>query len=280
MNDVRRLKKLVAIAERKPLKRSPVPPPPRIAWLRLEELVIDAAYQRGLSEASDRLIRRLVENWDWSLFKPLSVAATGDGRYEVIDGQHTAIAAITHGAVETLPCLVLTCVTQGEKAAAFVGINTERTSLSSYAIYRAKVISGDPVAMAVDAGVTAAGGATVEKAQPLSKYPPGVTAAIATLLQIARRGGKARIARLLKIAIAGGVGPVPAGLLRGLEAVTTSAAPPSDERLAEMIRYVGIAPLTRAVEDLRREQSTLNLVQAWSQILRFRAGAAPVAQGA
>jgi hypothetical protein len=119
----------IEVSPSQPLRRNPIPPPPKIAWLALDQLVIDEGYQRGLSNRSTALIRRLVERWDWNCFKPLSVAAAGGGLYEIIDGQHTAIAAATHGAIETLPCLVLDASTVAQRAAAFVGINRDRVAL-------------------------------------------------------------------------------------------------------------------------------------------------------
>ncbi len=59
-------------------------------------LLVDERYQRGLSERSIKLIRKIVSEWDWRAFKPPVVVDVGAG-LEVIDGQHTAIGAATHG---------------------------------------------------------------------------------------------------------------------------------------------------------------------------------------
>ena len=197
------LRRLQAIREHNKVARQPVPPPPKLAWLGLDQLVIDDSYQRGLSAASNALIRKLIGNWDWNCFKPLSVAPVGDGLYEIVDGQHTALAAASHGSIETLPCLVLTAETREAKAAAFVGINADRIGLTPFALYRGRLAAGELEAVAVDAGVTAAGATLVERLQPNMEYAAGTVATVATLLQLARRGGKARVARLLRIAMGG-----------------------------------------------------------------------------
>lgn len=262
------LRSLEPIKESNRIKRSPVPPPPKLAWLRVEELVIDEAYQRALSERSVRLIRKLIENWDWNRFKPLSVAPTDDGRYEIVDGQHTAMAAVSHGSIETLPCLVLTADTLQLKAAAFVGINTDRVGLTSYALYRARLAAGDPEAVAVDAGVEMAGADLIEKLQPGRDYRAGTCATVSTLLQLARRGGKARVGRLLKIATAGGVGPVPAALLKGLELITTSPDHPTDERLGAALLSIDEEQLAERVRNVRTRGLALTTAEAWAQAVR------------
>jgi hypothetical protein len=249
------------------LKRNPIPPPPRIAWLALDQLVIDEGYQRALSNNSRRLVRRLVERWDWNCYKPLSVAAAGDGRYEIIDGQHTAIAAATHGAVETLPCLVLDAATVASRAAAFVGINTDRIPLTPFAVYRARLAAEEPEAVAVDAGLRMAGADLVESLRYDVEYPPGTVACIATLLQIVRRGGKARLARLLKIAIAAEVGPVPSAVLKGMEQIVATPGMATDEELTTALASIGGEDLVDRAAARKRQGLAMNTNDAAAQVL-------------
>lgn len=187
----RELRPIEAIREWNKIERNPIPPPPKIAWLALDQLVVDGGYQRSLSNASTTLIRRLVARWDWNCFKPLSVAAVGDGRYEIIDGQHTAIAAATHGAIETLPCLVLDATTLAQRSRAFVGINRDRIALTPFALYRARLAAEDEEAVAVYEALHRAGCGLEESLRYDREYPAGTVACVATLLQIVRRGGGA-----------------------------------------------------------------------------------------
>ncbi|ADK99404.1 ParB/Srx family N-terminal domain-containing protein [Brevundimonas subvibrioides] len=262
------LRKLAPIAGAEKIIRNPVPPPPKLAWLQLDLLVIDESYQRSLSGRSMALIRKLVAHWDWNCFKPLSVAPIGDGRYEIVDGQHTAMAASSHGSIDTLPCLVLTAETREARAQAFVGINSDRVNLTRFAIYRAQVAAGDPEAVAVDAGVAAAGATLIDKLQPWQEYEPGSCATVATLLQLARSGGKNRVARLLKIAKAGGVGPVPGALLKGLELITTTPEPPSDEALSKALISIDNDELGRRVRQKRFQRPDLTPAAAWADVVR------------
>ena len=70
----------------------------RIMAIDPAELSIDASYQRDLSKKSLRLIQTLVKDWDWRRYK-IPVVARVDDAWHVIDGQHTAIAALTHGGI-------------------------------------------------------------------------------------------------------------------------------------------------------------------------------------
>ena len=49
--------------------------PPTLQFVALEQLQVDAAYQRSLeTKTSQALIARIATNWDWSLCQPLAVA--------------------------------------------------------------------------------------------------------------------------------------------------------------------------------------------------------------
>lgn len=236
------LRKIEALPEgyNRKLVRNPIPPPPKIAWLRLDQLVIDETYQRDLSFKSRALIRRLVEGWDWNCFKPLSVALAANGAYEVIDGQHTAIAAATHGAIETLPCLVLDAATLAERSKAFVGINRDRVALTAYALFRARLAAEDPEAVAVQAALSATGATLIEAIMNRVEYEQaGVMSCVSTLLQVVRRGGKGRLTRILKICTAASVSPIPAMLIKGLDATISGGSAPSDEALTATLTAIG-----------------------------------------
>jgi hypothetical protein len=233
------LRKIEALPDSAKLLRNPIPPPPKIAWFPLDQLVIDESYQRSLSNASRALIRRLVTRWDWNCFKPLSVAATGGGLYEIIDGQHTAIAAATHGAIELLPCLVLDATTVAQRSAAFVGINRDRVALTPFALFRARLAAEDEEAVAVKAALEKAGCQLEESLRYMQDYPAGTVACVSTLLQIVRRGGAPRLARLLNICKSAEISPVPSAVLKGLEEIITTPGIATDAQLIEVLLELG-----------------------------------------
>jgi hypothetical protein len=132
-----------------------------LRWIALEKIVIDPAYQRDVGAAGKKNIRQIVERFHWSLFSPLVVAPRGAPRpdaerpgaftydkFAAIDGQHRAIAALTHGGIAELPCWVIE-VDAHEEAFAFAVINGQVTALNGLHVFRAKVVAGDPAARRV-----------------------------------------------------------------------------------------------------------------------------------
>lgn len=103
---------------------------PELRWLSPEQLRVDGRYQRDLSERSIRLIHRIVGDFDWRRFKPPIVTPVAGGdAYEVIDGQHSAIAAASHPAVSRIPVLVVAQPDLAGRARAFVGHNRDRVAM-------------------------------------------------------------------------------------------------------------------------------------------------------
>ena len=97
---------------------------PEFVWVPPTNLLVDETYQRELSRQSLALIEKIVKRWDWSRFKPPVVART-DGGFEVIDGQHTAIAAASHPEIDEIPVMVVETTDMGDRAKAFVGHNRD-----------------------------------------------------------------------------------------------------------------------------------------------------------
>lgn len=176
----------------------------------------------------------------------------GGGLYEIIDGQHTAIAAATHGAIETLPCLVLDATTVAQRAAAFVGINRDRVPLTPFALYRSRLAAGDEEAVAVGQALEAADCELLESLRYDVDYPAGTVACVSTLLQIVRRGGRPRLARLLKMCKAAGIGPVPSALLKGLEDIVRVPEAPSTEALTAVLLELGGETIVDQANDRRK----------------------------
>lgn len=108
------------------------------------QLQVDESYQRGIEEGSSQsLIRRIAQEWDWSLCQPLLVARRADGGLWVIDGQHRLTAARLRGDIAQLPCVILDSACPAEEAAHFVRLNQNRKPLHALALFRAALASGD-----------------------------------------------------------------------------------------------------------------------------------------
>ncbi len=254
-------------AKGKPLKRALVAPPPKIAWLPLSQLVIDEGYQRGLSNKSLMLIRRLVASWDWNCFKPLSVApCDAGGHYEIVDGQHVAIAAATHGSIELLPCLVLDAETRAKRSAAFVGINADRIPLTPFALYRGRLMSGDANAVAIDAALQASGCDLLESLRYQDDYPAGTLACVSSLALIVRQHGQEILTQALQLARAASWTPIPSAGLKALAQILAGQMA-SPQELAPVLETRSGDDLVDEATSLRRSGAVKDLNSGCVQIL-------------
>lgn len=193
--------------------------PPELVMLRPSQLVINAEYQRELSASSKKAIQRMAHEFDWAAYKALSVAPTdNENVFEVVDGQHTAIAAITNGRVPFLPCLLhSTSVSLKEKAAGFIDINTKRIALTPMAIFNAKVAAQDESAIAVQIAMDRAGVTLLTMMKSHSQYEVGETMAVGSMLAVAKKSSDARLSTILRIAVLAKAAPVSAMLIKALD---------------------------------------------------------------
>lgn len=181
-----------------------------LLWLPVGELFIDMRYQRPVRADGRSNIKRIIEGFSWSRFSPLVVARRGEHRYAVIDGQHRAIGAVTHGGVEKLPCLVIRTTNEAEEAIAFATINGQVTSVLPTQIYYARLAGMDPAALALKE-VCECAGVVIQKT-PTGGYKAGETMAVTTLENCLARYGRDTLITALQVVTQTGGGN--AGLLR------------------------------------------------------------------
>ncbi len=225
------------------LQPAPVGPRPELLWIPIVNLVVDRSYQRRPAERSQRLIRRIVEGWDWGKVKALNVRRRDDGRYEVLDGQCTAIAAMTHGRIPELPCLVASPAGLAENAEAFVALNRDRVGVTKLQEFWAAAVGDGRAAVLARAAERA--GVRILKAPPArgTGYRPGDTVAVTPLL---KHAGDARSAdRLLSVLAAARLAPI-----RSLH--VTAAA-----RLLFAPEYSGAVPDARIAEVLAAQHEAI-----------------------
>ncbi|WP_371813564.1 DUF6551 family protein [Ensifer sp. ENS07] len=190
--------------------------PPAVRMVRPGELWVDEAYQRGLSERSVRLIRKIVSEWDWTAFKP-PVVVEVDGRLQVIDGQHTAIGAVTHGGIEEFPVLVVHAEKQELRASAFVRHNRDRISVTPTQLHTAMVAAGDEDALTIKQVCERAGIVILKNPPPFARFKVGETLAISTIASLVSRRHAAGARKVLEVCVKGGAAPVSAGLIKAVE---------------------------------------------------------------
>jgi hypothetical protein len=167
-----------------------------LVWLPLKSLAIDPVYQRAILDSGKANIRRMIEGFSWLLFGTLVVARRGRSTYAVIDGQHRATAALMHGRIRDVPCLVLKGGIEAE-ARAFSAINANVTRIHALQSFRASVAAGDIVSRNL---VAICARANVSIAPyPKPDLDPGETMALGTVRICLRRHGEKLLVAALKL---------------------------------------------------------------------------------
>lgn len=243
-----------------PLKMPDVKPAeissvPQLTWLPLDRLVINEDYQRSLTERSVSAIRRIVAKFDWARLKALTVVEMEDGTYEIIDGQHTAIAAASHGGIERLPCLVSPERSLQARASDFVGINRDRVSMTAQQVFWAEVTAEDELAIEALQGASAGGG-TIRRGPPsYGAYDIGDIMCPGALKAIAKRGGPTWVKRVVSICVDGKLAPIKAPFVAALPRLLWEgplAGTISDGAIVSVLRIHGGETLITQARTLRK----------------------------
>lgn len=233
---------------------------PELTWIAPAELLIDEAYQRDLSSNSLKLIRRIVEGWDWRRFKPPVVAWTDEG-LEVIDGQHSAIAAATHPAIDTIPVVVVEAVARVDRAQAFIGHNRDRVAITAAQMHVAAVAAGDPDALEVER-VCADAGVTILRLPPArAVYEPRTTIAMAAVKALVQAEAESDAAFVLRTLADAGHAPITAAQIRAVQHLITSPEFEGLDREA-LARAIQETPAKAAEKDAKEHAAT-HCVPLW-----------------
>jgi hypothetical protein len=185
-------------------------------WVAPAALLVDETYQRRLAEGSITLIRKIVGSWDWKRFKPPVVARSGE-MFEVIDGQHTAIAAASHPGIDRIPVMIVDAVSREARANAFIGHNRDRLNMTRMQMHHAALIAGDDDALTL-AQVCGRAGVTVLRSPPPNGiYAPGDTIAVVGIMALINRRGAMRAREVLEVLVKGHAAPVSAPAIRAVE---------------------------------------------------------------
>lgn len=205
-----------------PLKMPDVVPaavtgePPECRIVSPLALHVELDYQRGLSDRSIRLIRKIVSEWDWSAFKPPIVVEV-DGQLEVIDGQHTAIGAATHGGIDQIPVMITNSAAVAGRATAFVRHNRDRIQVTPTQLHTAMVAAGDEDALTIDQVCQRAGVRILRNPPPMGKFKPGDTVAITTIRSLINRRFATGARKVLEACVATQSAPISADLIKAVE---------------------------------------------------------------
>ena len=119
-------------------------------------LCVDDSYQRG--EVMHRA-QELARDWWWMACGALTVMRRKNGALVIIDGQHRWLAACRRSDIDEMPCVVFDEMEGGvaDEAAAFVKANTNRKTVRSSEMFRARVVAGEDAAKKVQELITSIG---------------------------------------------------------------------------------------------------------------------------
>lgn len=182
---------------------------PRFQTVSPYALLVDETYQRRLTDRSTRLIAKIVGGWDWAKFKPPIVAETPAG-FEVIDGQHTAIAAASHPAIHEIPVMIVEAPETAGRAGAFIGHNRDRLPITPVRMHRAALAAGDPTAVKVQALADAAGVTLPRDNRSSADWRVNDCMAFDTLYRLLQRRRGGGLARILAVVSAAKARPIKA----------------------------------------------------------------------
>lgn len=195
---------------------------PEFRWVDPSTLLVDDTYQRDLSRRSLDLIEKIVKRWDWARFKP-PVTAEGPHGLEVIDGQHTAIAAATHPDVHQIPVMVVAAPELQDRAKAFVGHNKDRIVLGAAQIHFANVAAGDEDALTIQQVCDRAGIKLLRYPPGNAVWKPGETLAIASIRGLVNRRHAAGARQVLQVIAQAQCAPVRADEIKAVDVLLNDA---------------------------------------------------------
>ncbi|WDZ77927.1 ParB N-terminal domain-containing protein [Ensifer adhaerens] len=148
---------------------------PSLQWVPVDLIRVDHNYQRELRPTR---VAQILREFNWAHFQPIMLAEQADGTFTVFDGQHRVAAARAHPEVKEVPAAVVKLEQSCDEAGAFLGVNVNRTAVSTVEKYHAGIEAGDADMMAVCAVLEEAGCAVVDAIglKPAANKTAAVTA--------------------------------------------------------------------------------------------------------
>lgn len=173
---------------------------PILQWVAIDDLVVDETYQRDLKPGNWKVIRKIADNFRWSMFSPVFVAPVEGGKFAIIDGQHRTHAAAAIG-IEQVPCQVVP-MDQREQAAAFAAVNGTVTKVTTWQIFKAAFAAGEKWAISCDEIARAAGCRVMMANKSHYDKKPGEIYGIRTFREIVERYDRVHIVQALSVLMA------------------------------------------------------------------------------
>lgn len=119
---------------------------PALEWVAINAIRVDHNYQRELKPAR---VQKILKDFSWRKFGAVVLARHDDGTFTVIDGQHRVAGARSHPKIDAVPAAVLDLADAQEEADAFLGVNVNRSAITTVERYWAGIAAGDPAMVRV-----------------------------------------------------------------------------------------------------------------------------------
>jgi len=171
--------------------------PAELAWIEKDKIRVDASYQRPLKL---KRVAQILREFTWPQFGVLMIVDQADGTYTVYDGQHRLAAAMQHPEISTVPAAVVTLEASYQEAQSFLGVNLNRSSISTVEKYWAGIEAGDEHMMRI-CGVLDDAGCEVVPAGTKSPAP-NRTSSISSIERALKSYGDAAVTGACRILIA------------------------------------------------------------------------------
>ena len=188
---------------------APIGARPQLSWVPVVKIRIDENYQRELKE---KRVAQILAQFTWAHFQPVMLVQQKDGTYTCFDGQHRVEAARRHPDIFEVPAAVVELEEAHQEANAFLGVNVNRTAVTTVEKYHAGLEAGDEDMMAVCAVLTEAGCEVIERIGV--KPAANRTTAVAAIQRAIRTYGDAAVIEACKTLIA--AWPKDAGALHAI----------------------------------------------------------------
>lgn len=223
---------------------------PELRWVATDLVKVDHNYQR---EIKPHVVAKILRKFSWSHFGCVSLAEQDDGTYTVLDGQHRLAAAVAHPRINEIPASVIRASGVVEEATIFLGVNTNRTAVTTVERYWAGIEAGDAALIRVRDVLTRAGCEVVPVPGPTTKS--NLTNAVSAIQRaIDRYGDRAVInaCTILKNAWLGDKSALAGTVISALARLSRANPALSIERMTDLLRAKGRANLSADAENMRK----------------------------
>ncbi len=231
------------------------------------ELYVDPTYQRNVGDRGMRQIRRIIENFEWTKYKPpICAYAEHEGKtiLKVLDGQHTAIAAASNPNIDTIPIMIVEAESTIDQAKAFIGQNTDRLGVTTLQLHQAALAAGDEDAQTIELVCARANVQLLKTTNAYSGTGSRQTIAIKQIEAMIGRHGPVVSREILEVLANADRGPLTAPQIKAVEALLTD--PEYREKITGDDLTEAIIDLLTTAEEEAKLLAVTHKIQFWKAL--------------